>query len=183
MQINTNEQLAVRIENIISNIDLKDNNEVLMLFSGFIKNTLSHYYAINVLIEKQLYNSVFALVRVFFDSIVRGSYVVYIDKKVFEKSNFPRTEDMCKKLDDYFEANIFEKIRKNTYGMMCDYTHTGYNQIARCFNEEKCLIEPTFEDFLILDMLKGNYRLFELFAKNYIAFLKENELLQKEVVI
>ncbi len=176
-QININKQLAYKIEDELSSIEVPDDNQKAMLFTAFLQDTLSHYYAMNILIEKQLYNSAFALVRVFFDSIVRGLYVIYIDKEVFEKSNFPKTKNMCKELDKFLKTNIFEKIRTNTYGMMCDYAHVGQNQIARHFNEESGLIQPTFEDSLIIDTLRGNYDLLELFAKKYIAFFKKIGLL------
>ncbi len=64
---------------------------------------------------------------------------------------------------------------------MCDYTHTSNNQIARYFNEDTLIIEPTFKDTEIIDTLKGNYVLMELFAKNYIQYMKQSNLLDSQI--
>lgn len=181
-QIKINYRLCKKIEEIITSIKISDNNQRAMLFAAFLQDALSHFCAMNILTEKGLYNSAFALVRVFFDTIVRGQYMAYILKDVDinticaqpEEWQFPKTEKMCKGLDTCFKINIFDKIRKQNYGMMCDYTHIGYNQIARHFNEEKCTIESNFDTALIVDTLKGNHTLLELFVKNFIAFMDSN---------
>ena len=160
-----------------------------MLFSAFLQDALSHFYSMNILIKNKLYNSAFALVRVFFDTLIRGQYAVYIFNDIDvnkmylkqENWNFPKTKDMCKQLDEFFKEDIFDKIRTNAYGMMCDYIHIGRNQIARHFNEEKCIIEPNFDSKLIIDTLTGNYNLMELFAKNFIEFMKQHKMLTQEV--
>ena len=160
-----------------------------MLFSAFLQDALSHFYSMNILIKNKLYNSAFALVRVFFDTLIRGQYAVYIFNDIDvnkmylkqENWNFPKTKDMCKQLDEFFKEDIFDKIRTNAYGMMCDYIHIGRNQIARHFNEEKCIIEPNFDSKLIIDTLTGNYDLMELFAKNFIEFMKQHKILPQEV--
>ena len=188
-KIKINNELGKNIEDIISSIEIPNDNQKAMLFTAFLQDSISHFYAINILIDKKLYNSAFALVRVFFDTLVRGQYTVYIfDDTVVDKMylnqrdwNFPKTKNMCKALDDFFEANIFDKIRTNSYGMMCDYAHVGQNQIARHFNEEKCAIEPNFDSNLIIDTLEGNYALMELFAKNFIEFMKQHRILTQEV--
>ncbi len=187
-QLQLNIKLVKKIESIISTFEVPDSNKKAMLFTGFLQNAISHYLSINILIEKKLYNSAFSLERVFFDTIIRGQYIVYIyaDDKVDEMyfSNnwsFPKTKIMCPELDTFFGADIFEKIRLNVYGMMCEYTHVGNNQIARHFNEGKNTIEPNFDDELIVDTLKGNYILLELFAKNYLEFMKQSNLLNNEV--
>lgn len=189
IQIEKNHRLAKKIEEIISLIEIPDDNEKAMLFSGFLQDALSHFYSMNILIENKLYNSAFSLVRVFFDTLIRGQYVVYIFDDIAvnimysnqENWNFPKTKNMCKELDIFFEADIFDKIRTNSYEMMCDYAHIGQNQIARHFNEEKCTIEPNFDNTLIIDTLEGNYTLMELFANNFIVFIKQAGLLNKDV--
>jgi len=117
---------------------------------------------------------------VFFESIVRGQYIAFFldDAKIDAMYTNPKKwkslqiTEMCKDLDSYFKVDMFDKIREQNYGTMCDYTHIGYNQIARHFNEEKCTIEPNFDTALIIDMLKGNHILLEFFAKNFIAFME-----------
>ena len=189
-QIKINDELCKKIEEIISTIEIPDANQKAMLFAAFLQNSLSHFCAINILIEKRLFNSAFALIRVFFESILRGQYMAYIyDNTIVntiytnrKKWKFPAPEKMCKDLDRLFEVDMFDKIKTQSYGMMNDYTHTGHNQIARHFSEEKCTIEPDFDAALIIDTLKGNYTLMNFFAKKFIAFMKDIEILNKNLV-
>lgn len=188
-KIKQNQDLVNKIEDILSQIEITDDNRKALLFTAFIKNGLSHFYSMNLLIEKELYHSAFAFTRVFFDNIVRGEYSIYIldDIKIAEMFtnlndwDFPKTRQMCPKLDEYFGNTFFEDIRIQSYGMLCDFTHTSNNEIARWFNEEKNLIESNFTNNEVIDLLEGNYNLMKRFAKNYIAFMKTNNLLNDEV--
>lgn len=183
-EIATNEELFFEIEAKVSQIKISDSDLKSMLFAAFLQDALSHFISINILIEKKLFNTAFALVRIFFDTIIRALYAVYIlDTGTFNKMytntidwDFPKTKVMCSELDKYFGEDIFEKIRTNSYGTMCDYTHIGKTQIARHFDEPNDLIKPHFDDSLIVDTLKGNYVLMELLAKNFIAYIQSNGL-------
>ena len=188
-KIKQNQDLANKIEDILSQIEIPDDNQKALLFTAFIKNGLSHFYSMNLLIKENLYHSAFAFVRVFFDNILRGEYSIYIldDIKIDEMFsnlnhwNFPKTKKMSPKLDEFYGNTFFEDIRKQYYGILCDFTHTSNNQIARCFNEEKNLIESYFTDDEIIDLLDGNYILLERFTKNYIEFMKDSNLLENRV--
>lgn len=188
-QIKKNYTLVKRIEGILSEIEIPDDKQKALLFTAFLKNGLSHFYSINILIENKLYHSAFALVRVFFDNTLRGEYSIYIlyDSEIndmFIKPDdwdFPNTTKICKKLDKFFDNTFFDIIRIASYGKMCDFTHTSNNQIARHFKEDKSLIESNFSEDEILDLLNGNYTLMERFARNYIAFIKDSDLLKDGV--
>lgn len=188
-KIKQNRDLGKNIEDILSQLEIPDNNQKALLFIAFIRNGLSHFCSMNLLIEQNLYHSSFAFVRVFFDNILRGEYSIYIldDTKIDEMFvnlndwKFPNTTTMCQKLDEFFGNSFFEDIRQQSYGIMCDFTHTSNNQIARWFNEEKNLIESYFTDDEIIDLLDGNYILLERFTKNYIEFMKDSNLLENRV--
>ena len=178
-KLQQNQDLGNKIEDILSQIEIPDDNQKALLFTAFLKNGLSHFSSMNFLIEKELYHSSFSLARVFFDNIIRGEYSVYIlaDIKINEMFlssndwNFPRTSEMSPNLDEFYNNTFFEDIRQQSYGMLCDFTHTSNNQIARWFNEEKNLIVSNFTDDEVLDLLNGNYILMKRFAENYIAFM------------
>lgn len=184
-KLQQNQDLGNKIEDILSQIEIPDDNQKALLFTAFLKNGLSHFYSMNLLIEKKLYHSAFAFARVFFDNIIRGEYSIYIldNTKIDEMFvnlndwKFPNTTTMCQKLDESFRNSFFENIRTQSYGIMCDFTHTSSNQIARWFNAEKNLIESNFSNDEVVDLLEGNYNLMKRFAKNYIAFMKANNLL------
>jgi len=187
--LDNNKELIRKIEKVVSEISIPDSNQKAMLFSAFLQDAMSHFLSMNLLIEKKLYNSAFALVRVFFDTIIRGQYIVYILDDATINHMYTTTSDwqflgtkkMCQDLDAHFGENIFDSTRNASYSMMCDYTHTGQTQIARHFNESTVTVEPNFDKSLIVDTLKGNYALMELFAKNYIAFMKSEGLINCEL--
>jgi hypothetical protein len=64
VQIKKNISLLMNILLLINKVNVSDSNVRDMLIAGFILNCLTHFEAMNVLIKK-LYNSAFALVRVF----------------------------------------------------------------------------------------------------------------------
>jgi len=189
IKLQQNQNLGNKIEDILSQIEVPDDNQKALLFTAFIKNGLSHFYSMNLLIEKGLYHSAFSFARVFLDNILRGEYSIYIldDTKIDEMFvnlndwKFPNTATMCQKLDEFFGNSFFENIRKQSYGIMCDFTHTSNNQIARWFNEEKNLIESNFTTDEVIDLLEGNYIFMERFVKNYISFMEASSLLDSGV--
>lgn len=188
-KIKQNQDLINKIEDILSQIEIPDDNQKALLFTSFIKNGLSHFYSMNLLIKKNLYHSAFSFARVIFDNIVRGEYSIHIydDTEVDEMFinlndwDFPKTQKMSEELDTSFGNTFYNDTRKQSYGMLCDFTHTSNNQIARWFNQEKDLIESNFTEDEIINLLEGNYTLMERFAKNYIVYMKDSNLLDDRV--
>ena len=134
-----------------------------MLLAGFSRNVLSHFLSINYLIEKELYNSAFALERIFFENIIKLKYMYYImnETKITTiysanswNNHFPTIQEMVDKIDTELGVESYSDIKDKTYKIMNDYTHAGINQIARNFTE--LAVESNFSDELILDTLKGN---------------------------
>ncbi len=172
-QIKKNDMILRDIESIAQKITVSDSNKRDMIYTGYYRTALSHYCSISILMDKEQYTSAFALIRVFFDSVVRGLYVYHVfdDKKIEEfyvgKANFVKTETMCKTLDSIYNYNFFNDIRERTYENMCDYTHTGVLQVARNFNESRDSIEPNFNEPLILDALKGISSLTKILTLDY----------------
>lgn len=188
-KLQQNQDLGNKIEDILSQIEIPDDKQKALLFTAFLRNGLSHFYSMNLLIKKELYHSSFSFIRVFFDNIVRGEYSIYIlddieIDEMFVNLNdwkFPNTTTMCQKLDEFFKNTFFENIRAQSYGILCDFTHTSNNQIARWFNSEKNSIESNFTNDEVVYLLEGNYNLMKRFAKNYIVFMKANNLLNDGV--
>lgn len=178
-QLNSNISFVQKIEALMLKVGILDNNERDMLLSAFSRNSISHFLAMNILIEKKLYNSAFALVRIFFENLIRLKYMYYImdDTKIKTLYNaknwdnhFPKISHMVEYIDKVTETNFYSNIKSTAYKNMCDYTHTGPNQIARNFNESTLTIESNFEDTLILDTLKGN----KVLLKTSIVVFLEN---------
>jgi len=191
-QIEKNIKFLKKIEDIAEKISIPNNNKE-MLFSGIFRNSLSHYYSINILCERKLYNSSFALIRVLFEGIIRAQYL-YCGEFTSEKINnmyngcnwnnsFPSIKIMCTKIDDKYGSSFYSDIESNSYKAMNDYTHTGSKQISRNFNSENGVIEPNFEQNLIINSLIGINALVKTFSIGYFEKigLKYGEIQEKDI--
>lgn len=147
-----------------------------MLFTGFFSNSLSHYHAINVLCEKKLYNSAFALIRALFEGIIRAEYLYceFTDKEIhniYNKSNwdkvFPSVGDMCKKIDTQYDVKFYSDIKDRAYKGMNDYTHTGQRQISRNFNAKNGAIKANFDESEIINILQSTNKIVKLLSAGF----------------
>ena len=164
-QLADNIELLNKTEILMGKVDIQGDNKRDMMLAGFSRNLLSHFISISFLIEKELYNSAFALERVLFENAVKLRYMYYImdDSKITTiydanswDKHFPSMNEMTTKIDDFVGIVFFKDIKDKTYKIMCDYTHTGATQIARNFSDMDPSVEANFSDELILDVLKGN---------------------------
>jgi len=173
-----NREFLEKLEAALTKIEISDGEQRKMLLVGFVRNALTHYMSINLLIENKLYNSAFALVRVLFEGVVRGRYMYHIFddtaiSKMYASKDWGKIfgyfGDMCQTLDTYYSEDFFVKTKDLAWDMMNDYTHTGVNQIAHNFNEAQSKIEADFSEALICDTLKSNFEVFKTFV---ILFLE-----------
>lgn len=181
-----NYELSKYIEELDSKIKVSDDNKRAMLLVGFFNNARIHFYSMNLLIKKRLYNSAFALVRVFFENIIKARYVyMFFDdakiEKMYGKDDWdsifkkePNLGDMCKAIDTKNGENFYETIKNNAYKKMNDFTHTGAYQISSNFNVTDGLVEPSFSEKLIKDALRGNFELMKTFSLFSLVILGFN---------
>ncbi len=165
-QLKDDIDLVHKIEKLMTKVEIMSDNKRDMLLAGFSRNTLSHFISINILVEKKLYNSAFALERIFFENIVKLKYMYYVmsDEKITTiynanswKKHFPEPfQKIVDKVDLESGIEFYSEIKGRVYTIMNDYTHTGKNQINRNFGESGLTIKSNFSDELILDTLKGN---------------------------
>ena len=177
-QFSDNIEFVKKTETLMVKVDIQGDNKKDMLLAGFSRNLLSHFISISFLMEKQLYNSAFALERVLFENAVKLKYMYYImeNEKIETIYNanswdkhFPTMTEMVTKVDEKAGIEFYKKIKDNIYKVMCDYTHTGANQIARNFSDTDSTVEANFSDELILDTLEGNK---QLLKTSIIVFLE-----------
>ena len=185
-QLKNDIELVQKIEKLMIKVDIMSDNKRDMLLAGFSRNVLSHFISINYLMEKKLYNSAFALERIFFENIIKLKYMYYImdeqkittiyDVNSWDK-HFPKPlQVMVDKIDLELGIEFYSEIKDRVYTIMNDYTHTGVNQIARNFAELDASIESNFSDELILDTLQGNRTLLKT---TMIVFLESIGLKNK----
>lgn len=190
-----NYKFSKYIEKLILKVEVNDSNTRDMILIGFFNNSRIHFYSMNLLIEKKLYNSAFALVRVFFENIIKGRYVyMFFDtakiEKMYTKNDWdnifkkePNLGDMCSLIDAQIGKIFYEEIKNNAYKKMNDFTHTGAYEIASNFNVTDGLVELNFDKELIKDVLKSNFELmktFSLFTLEILGF-KNDFITQDEM--
>ncbi len=171
-----NYELSKYIEELASKIEVNDDDKKNMLLIGFFNNARIHFYSMNLLIEKRLYNSAFALLRVLFENIIKARYVyIFFDgakiEKMYGKDDWdsifkkePHLVDMCKAIDTKIGEIFYETIKNNAYKKMNDFTHTGTYQIASNFNVTDGLLEANFNEELIKNALEGNFELMKTYS-------------------
>jgi hypothetical protein len=160
-------ELIEKIQKLMVKVEIISDNKKDMLLGAFSRNVISHFVSINILIDKRLLNSAFALIRIFFENVIKLKYMYYkMDDKKIEtiynantwNNHFPKTiDEMVKEIDSFLDTKYYSNIKNNAYKMMNDYTHTGRNQIMRNFSETGF----TFDNELILETLKSNKVLFK----------------------
>jgi hypothetical protein len=119
-----------------------------------------HHTAIWLLIQNDLHGSAFALVRSFYEPLYRAHWIIgcatakQIDEVLQGKDIFPKMYGMVEKIDAAFGiCDFFQNIKKNSWGPMNDYTHSGIRQIGRRFKYNE--VEPNYETEEIVEVLNG----------------------------
>ena len=190
-QISRNYKLLSEIKDIHISIKIEDEHKRKILLIGFFENALDYYQSITLLIEQKLYHSALALIRVFFDNIVRGLYMYNIFsnddiKHLYKSNNWDdkrffkfKMNEMCEAIDKHYGKKYgeisFSKTKEIVYKDMCDYTHSGASQITRSFNNVSLSIEANFSDKLILSVLSDSHVMIAVFSSICFDQLNEKE--------
>jgi len=119
-----------------------------------------HHGAIWLLIQNNINGSAFALVRSLYEPLYRAHWIIgcattkQIDEVLKGKDIFPKMYEMVEKIDAAFGiGDFFQNIKKNSWGPMNDYTHSGIRQIGRRFKDDA--VEPNYEIGEIIEVLNG----------------------------
>jgi len=119
-----------------------------------------HHDAIWLLIQNNLNGSAFALVRCLYELLYRAHWIIgcataeQVDEVLKGKNIFPKMHEMAEKIDAAFGiGDFFQNIKKNSWGPMNDYTHSGLRQIGRRFKYDA--VEPNYETGEIIGVLNG----------------------------
>ncbi|MDI1298803.1 hypothetical protein [Methylotenera sp.] len=133
-------------------------NDRTKLGAGCLQLAQDHHVSILLLIEKSYYSSAFALLRVQFDSFLRGVWILRLasDKKIndYNKNRLDiKMNEMIKmvsSLPDY-ENTEFESMSKSLKAMN-SYTHSGYS--ANLNHQDNGFIQQNHKKEDILNILK-----------------------------
>jgi hypothetical protein len=132
---------------------------------GSMDIALEHHEAIERLVKSKLNGSAFGVVRMVFDAFLRSLWInacatdEQIEQAARDTLIWPKMWKMRETIKDtYFSgpcdaeaaanrASFFEFLRES-WPIMCDYTHSGSRQIARRFTDDE--VKPDYGDGAIL---------------------------------
>ena len=118
-----------------------------------------HHHAIVLLVEKQLFASSFALLRIEFEAYIRGEWLslcasdVIVDGFLRGKEP-PKVDCLLAELEvvESFNEKVLSQIKQQTWKSMCAYTHTGGLHVQRWNTEDG--IEANYSRDEALEVLK-----------------------------
>jgi hypothetical protein len=138
-----------RALNSLSNLVETDDTERNRAAAASFGIAADHHGAIVLLLKSTFYSSSFALLRCLFEAYLRGLWVKYCadDAQVaaFIRADQKPPETMVADIEatPAFAGGSLSRIKKQHWGTMCDFTHTGGLHLQRWQSKEG--IEPTFE--------------------------------------
>jgi hypothetical protein len=126
---------------------------------GCLDQALEHQKAIVLLVRRQHFGSALALIRLAFESYVRG---VWLHQCATDTELTKYTRDKLKKefyeliaeieQTEAFKEGVLSAIKKRSWRAMNSFTHSGYSQAVRRNTEDS--IEPNYEEQEILEVLQ-----------------------------
>lgn len=142
----------------LDGLEIKKGKRVL-LSVGCLDQAIEHHLAICCLLKSKVNGSAFALVRLIFESFVRGVWLKNCASEAqlsqFQNDTlqlkFRELLEAVEKVDG-FKSGLLSKLKESTWKAMNSYTHTGFHQASRRFGKE--LIEPTYTDEEVIEVLK-----------------------------
>jgi hypothetical protein len=143
------ESLIQWLDRTLNGIEIKPDVRS-KLAAGCLDTALEHQKAIVLLVAKHLYGSAYALIRVLYESYIRGIWLhrCASDEEVNAfrygkiKKQFSELIQEIEKIDG-FEGGVLSSIKNSSWGSMNSYTHSGNLQAVRRLTEHA--IESNYE--------------------------------------
>jgi len=118
-----------------------------------------HHHGIVRLVNDKLYASAASLVRVAFEAYVRGEWLHWCASDEVVTSFLmgkepPSLNCLITQLEmlDSFDGGVLSMVKRESWGPMCGYTHTGGLHVQRWITERG--IEPNYSREEIIELLK-----------------------------
>lgn len=142
----------------LDGLEIKKGRRVLLSI-GCLDQAIEHHVAICQLLKCRVNGSAFALVRLIFESFVRGVWLkncaTESQLKKFETDklnlHFWELLEAIESLES-FRSGMLGRLKEQAWTAMNSFTHTGFQQASRRFGKE--LIEPTYTDAEVIEVLK-----------------------------
>ena len=148
-----------QLETMLDGKEVTASTDRDLLIIGYRSLLLDYHVAIVMLLEQELYGSAFALLRPTVEAWVRIHVAkMGTDEIVLQLKNDTYRVDFSKigeQIDEAFELEFFEKtLNKAVRDALHSYTHSGWFQVVRRFNESE--IKSRYSDGAILNVLEGS---------------------------
>jgi hypothetical protein len=148
------------IEQSLSGIQTSTSTKDLIVAS-YLALAQQHHSSIVLLIKNNLHSSAAALARPLLEACYRGTWVQLIaDDEECEKINTPeydwnkkKTWQLAKEVDEVLNDKVFHDIYERNIKALNGFTHGGLEQISRQINSEHKIIQPTFTDEELTELL------------------------------
>ncbi len=183
--IKKSDELILWLDKSIDGVEIQS-EERSRLAAGCLDVALEHHKAVILLIKNQLYGSAFAIVRSLFEAYVRGIWLHRCaddsDIERFKNDNFKYGFDRLiadvEKLPD-FNIGTLSSIKKQAWGTMNSYTHSGFLQVVRRNTESS--IQPNYTEDEIIEVI-NNSNVYALLSATAIASLSGSKNLADAVL-
>lgn len=120
------------------------------LAGALLDQALEHHHAIRLLLANGDTGSAFALVRVLFETTIRGSWLsrcaTETQVQQFKKDIAVASGDIINALEKVFSTvgGVLTKIKSDYWQGMCSYSHGGYLQAVRRLTDEH--VTPNYSE-------------------------------------
>jgi hypothetical protein len=142
----------------LDGLEIKKGKRVLLAI-GCLDQAIEHHAAICCLLKNKINGSAFALVRLIFESFVRGVWLKNCASEI-QLSEFQNDKlnisfgELVRSIEELegFRSGMLGRLKKQAWSAMNSYTHTGFQQASRRFGKEH--VEPTYTDAEVIEVLK-----------------------------
>jgi hypothetical protein len=155
--VSESEALIQWLDQRIDGVEIKS-EERLRLAAGCLDVALEHQKAIVLLVSRYLYGSAFSLVRLIFESYVRGVWLhsCASDSELarFKAGKLDKTfGTLIQELEqlDGFNVGVLSAAKNAWWNAMNSFTHSGYLQVVR--RNTEITIQPNYTEGETLEAL------------------------------
>lgn len=151
------QELTLKIDRDIEGLEFSTSDRA-RLSAALLDQVNEHHKAFRLLLNNGLCGSSLALVRVIFETMIRG---VWIYRCASDKEVERFKVDKIKSLNELIaEIELFNEIKdgglsllkSNIYSQLCSYTHGGYLQAVRRISLDE--ISPAYSEEEMLEALR-----------------------------
>ena len=130
-----------------------------ILSGGCLDVALEHHEAIILLVKNKHIGSAFVLVRCVFEAYIRAVWLHRCasdsELESFQNEKFlKKFDDMLSEIEtmEGFDVGILSEVKKHWWSPMNSFTHCGYAQVARRYND--IAIVPDYDEEEIFEALR-----------------------------